>query len=331
MNSLLDISQLSLRLGNIRKKGTSSVSFQPMLGQEVFNDSYFDSKMTCLENIFSVYELHPDNLELLPDWNVYAYDESTQNFSALEGVLFFCSSTIIKIEENYTYNLVVLPYFFTSMKKFQYADEVAIQYSDNISEARKMVMLDMKISSIENNVEPHSIVLIDGPLVAGNISTYVIAMDEKLRSRDCIPLYFVKNSNSRIVIDNYADLSGSYNSDFHWASKFLKGYSRTSFFRYTDLRNSRNSKVLSYVRTVAQIPTRIEMHRKTYEKYSDIIPSIMDLLSYYFVVQGDGRNPQVRPIAIAEIYAREGLKVLNLPSLFHSFGFTPTLNQMRFG
>jgi hypothetical protein len=73
------------------------------------------------------------------------------------------------------------------------------------------------------------------------------------------------------------------------------------------------------------------MHTLTYEKYYALMPQIMDLLTYFYVVQGDRFNPQVRPIAIAEKYAREGLKILNIPALLARLGFRPTINQVRFG
>jgi hypothetical protein len=57
----------------------------------------------------------------------------------------------------------------------------------------------------------------------------------------------------------------------------------------------------------------------------------MNLLSYFYIVQGDYFNPQVRPIAIAEKYAREGVRILNIPVLLARLGFHPTINQLRFG
>jgi hypothetical protein len=78
-------------------------------------------------------------------------------------------------------------------------------------------------------------------------------------------------------------------------------------------------------------PERVEMYTSTFEKYRSLIPSLMNLLSYFYIVQGDRSNPQVRPIAIAEKYAREGLKILNIPVLLSRLGFRPTINQVRFG
>jgi hypothetical protein len=58
---------------------------------------------------------------------------------------------------------------------------------------------------------------------------------------------------------------------------------------------------------------------------------LMSLISYFYILQGDRSNPQVRPIAIAEKYAREGIRMLNIPALLSKLGFKPTINQVRFG
>jgi hypothetical protein len=78
-------------------------------------------------------------------------------------------------------------------------------------------------------------------------------------------------------------------------------------------------------------PERVEMHTATYEKYHSIIPDLMSLIAYFYILQGDMSNPQVRPIAIAEKYAREGIRILNIPALLARLGFRPTINQVRFG
>jgi hypothetical protein len=78
-------------------------------------------------------------------------------------------------------------------------------------------------------------------------------------------------------------------------------------------------------------PQRVEMHEKTHAKYRELVPALFNLIAYLYIAQGNHYNPQVRPIAIAETYAREGLRVLNLPVLLGRMGFHPTINQTRFG
>lgn len=287
--------------------------------------------MSCLENLGSCYALSPERNSLMDKLSVYGYDESVRNYRALEGDLLFCSSSTIMMEDKYRFNLTVLPYFLTSMRKFKDANDEDIRFAENVEEERNLILINSKIDSILGSVESHSIVLIDGPLVGGNASTYIVGMDEELRKRDCIPLYFVKNSDSRLVIENSTKLSSEFNSDFHWAACQLKPSSRSSFFKYTDKHNRRNSKVFTYVKVLAGFPERVEMHNLTYEKYHSLLPSVMNLVAYFYVAQGDYSNPQVRPIAIAEKYAREGLRVLNIPALLGRLGFNPTINQVRFG
>ena len=331
MHSKVDISKVKIRLNNINKKVTKNVSFTPSDVTIMMQEFYLSPTMSCLEDINSKYDLYPDDIELLYDRDIFAYDESVRNFRSLEGDLFFCSSATIKIEKKYLFNLAVLPFFFTSMRKFQSSTDESIRYADNLSEARNMTMITNKINSILETVTPHSIILIDGPLVGGNASTYMVRMDDKLRNKDCIPLYLVKNSDSRLIINNDPNLSNEFNSDFHWAVHKLKTCSRSSFFKYTDIHSKEKSKVFSYLKALPGFPERVEMHTDTYTTYKKIIPSLMNLLAYFFMVQGDYTNPQVRPIAIAEKYAREGLRILNIPVLLGKLGFHPTINQVRFG
>ena len=85
------------------------------------------------------------------------------------------------------------------------------------------------------------------------------------------------------------------------------------------------------MKPLAGFPERVEMHSETYEKYYYLMPKLMNLISYLYLVQGDYTNPQVRTVAIAEKYAREGLRIMNIPVLLRRLGFRPTINQVRFG
>jgi len=331
LQSQVDLSRIKIKLENIRKKATKFVSFTPSETTIKMQEFYMSPTLSCLENSESRYSMNPESNGLMKEWNIYAYDESVQNYRALEGDLLFCSSSTIKIEDKYSFNLSVLPHFLTSIRKFKDAHDEDIHFAESVAEERNLILITSKIDSILKSVEPHSIVLVDGPLVGGNASSYMVGMDEKLRKKDCIPLYFVKNSDSRLVIDAIPKLSMEFNSDFHWTACHLKTGTRSPFFKYTDRHNSRNSKVFAYLKALYGFPERVEMHALTYEKYGSLMPSLMNLLAYFYLAQGDYSNPQVRPIAIAEKYAREGIKVLNIPALLGKLGFRPTINQVRFG
>lgn len=329
----LDLGSVKLRLDNINKKATKFVSFEPSETTIRHMEYSMNGPMSCLEKEDSYYVLDPSDLSLIKDREVFAYDESIQDFKSLEGDLIFCSSALIKVSEKYEFNLTVLPYFLTSMRKFKTVTEDEIRYTEEPGAERNRVIMDAKQKSIIEGTEPHSIVLIDGPLIGGMVSFYTREMDQQLRQKDCIPLYFVKNSDSRLFISNSKNsaLTQQYNSDFHWATRQLKDQSRSAFFKYVDEYNPKNSKVFCYIKALAGFPERMEMHPSTYETYGNLIPSIMNLISYYYISQGDYANPQVRPIAIAEKYAREGLRILNIPVLLARLGFHPTINQVRFG
>ena len=331
MLSKLNLNRVEIRLNNISKKVTNYVSFTPSDVEVNMPEYFMSSTISCLEDYGVGYPINPQNITLIKDWNIYGYDESVQSYKALEGDLFFCSSAVVKIEEKYKFNLIVLPFFITSMKKYLYIQDEGIHFAENISEERNRILIDMKVKSILETVEPHSIVFIDGPLIGGMASAYIVNMDEKLRENDCIPLYFVKNSDSRLIIDHDPALSREFNSDFHWAACKLKTGQRSALFRYADKHNSKNSKVFAYIKALAGFTERVEMHSLTFEKYKSLIPSVFDLIAYFYIVQGDPLNPQVRPIAVAEKYAREGIKILNIPTLLGRLGFSPTINQVRFG
>ena len=319
---------MQLRLKTIQENATKNVSFNPSEIQGNYPDYYVSPTLSRLEDDNTRYNLNPvfENKT-----NVFAFDESIQNYSALEGDLLFYSSAVIKVDKKYLFDLQVVPHFISSMSKFENMTNDSIHFADKHGNKRNEIMIKSKVSHILNSVEPSSLVLIDGPLIGGNASHYYMEMDNKLREKDCIPIYFVKNSKSRLIIENDDKLKRNYNSDFHWASSILRHSERTPFFKYTDQKNQNNSKVFSYLKVLRGFPERIELHSRTFQKYAHLLDDILNLIAYYFIAQGDYANPQVRPIAIAEKYAREGIKMLNIPVLLGKMGFHPTINQVRFG
>ena len=70
-------------------------------------------------------------------------------------------------------------------------------------------------------------------------------------------------------------------------------------------------------------------------KYSKLgqcqIFSLMDLVYFLLLVQGDLKNPQIRSISIAEKYARSTLKLIDINKMMKNSGMMPTMNQERFG
>ncbi len=144
-------------------------------------------------------------------------------------------------------------------------------------------------------------------------------------------MFFVKNSSSNLVTDNVSELKNRFNSDLHWSYHYLNPGQRTNYFVYRDRVNPHNAKVFSYLKAYPLSPQRIEFHVDTYNKYESIIDNLMDLAYYFILLQGNDKNPQIRPIALAERYARETLNFVNIYTLLREVGITPTMNQTRFG
>ncbi len=117
----------------------------------------------------------------------------------------------------------------------------------------------------------------------------------------------------------------------HWAYKYLKKGQRTNFFKYADRNNPDNAKIFCYIKVFDLSPQRVEFHIDTFQKYREKMDEIMDLIHYLILAQGDLKNPQVRPIAIAEKYARDTLRLTDIYKLARKSGLVPTMNQERFG
>ena len=74
----------------------------------------------------------------------------------------------------------------------------------------------------------------------------------------------------------------------------------------------------------------MEFHEDTYERFKGEINGILDLICYLVNVQGNAKNPQVRPIFVAEMFARETKKLVNFEGELKKSGIMPTMNQDRF-
>ena len=155
---------------------------------------------------------------------------------------------------------------------------------------------------------------------------------EKFEDMGIIPIFVVKNSNANLVTDNLNELAGKYNSDMHWSYNFLNEAQRTNFFAYRYNKSGRNEKAFCYIKFFKHSsPQRIEIDLNTYNKYKDHIDSLMDSLYYLMIAQGNPRDTQLRPIYIAEMYAKETLKLINPYKLLKKTGLNPIMNEVRFG
>lgn len=269
--------------------------------------------------------------EMSRKYDFTAYDESKLNYKSLEGMaVFTVHSLVLCGMEDYMPVNYLSFYFYTrsTVLKNSFPN---LKYSKDLDSESNFDYVTDRTQFLNDWTLEGTICFIDGPLIGGNMSSYTINLVKELHKKNIIPIFIVKNSDSNLVTDNVPELANTYNSDMHWSYKYLNSGERSSFFRYSDESNSNNSKIFCYLKAFNLSPQRIEMHTETYNLYSDKIDDIMDLVFYLFIAHGDPKNPQIRPIAIAEKYAREILKLSDSYNLIKSSGLVPTMNQERFG
>jgi len=259
---------------------------------------------------------------------IAAYDESTQRYSSLEGrAIFTAHAIVIPRIDDYAAITYLTAYFYTR------SEEIGkIAGITTIKDTNREPKYDKLIDELHlmQEVPPNTLLFIDGPLIAGDVYTTMISEQERFKEKNIVPVFFVKNSNSNLILDYTNITENRYNSDMHWASSILKAGQRTSFFRYTDAVNSRNTKVFCYVKFFNGIsPVRVEFFTDIYQTYSQLIGEIMDLILYMLICQGNPKNAQIRPVAVAEMYAREIVRMVNVKEIMRNSGLTYTMNEER--
>lgn len=296
------------------------------------NFSYQDTLVEAVGNIEKL-RLNPKSgqLSINSKVAVAAYDESINRFDSLEGVAYFSSHSLVVLgKEGYIPVNYLTFYFYTRSKGITDKSKY-IKFSVDPERDSKKDFIQDKINFLVKTAPENTLLLIDGPLVGGDYYTFMIHALERFEERGILPIFFVKNSSSNLVTNYVPELQQKYNSDLHWSYVYLREGERTSFFKYTDRRNKENAKIFCYLKSFNVSPQRVEMHIGTYNKYKDVICDIMDTVYYLTLAQGDKYNPQARPIAVAENYARTVLSLVNINRLVKDVGIIPTMNQSRFG
>ncbi len=268
------------------------------------------------------------------DRNICAYDESLVRISSLEGAGFFIPHTLILMDKERYLPLVYLTFnFYTKSKRIANGNNSLSLAQDTPELESKRQYITDRAKILTNNVPSSSLLLIDGPLIGGQITEYNLQLNEALASKDIITVFIVKNSDSSLVINKSPDLRGQFNSDFEWAFKTLEVGERTPFVKYIDLTDptGRRNKVFTYMKAFRSPPIRLELHETTFLKYFNLMDKIVDAVYFLLLAQGDPKNPQPRPIAIAEKYAREVLKMIPFDEIISKTGIIPTMNYTRFG
>ena len=335
---------------------SENINLPPVPSVEDFDSNHFFSSgsgTVHYEKIECIELDERNGEEYVQSENIYGYDESIEKYQALEGSAYFTSHSLVHLNpkiNDYIPSCFLTFYFYTRSKTLlekndciKSADVSSVpnsndldDFSDNQFEsAYKRDYAADRSHLIQSIILPKSLLFIDGPLIGGQMNQYSVNLNNTLLFSDIIPVFFVKNSSSNLVIDNISEYSSIYNSDMHWSYTFLKRGSkkegfRTNFFRYTDAVNPEFSKVFCYLKPFKnRSPQRVEFHTKTFDKYESEINSILDAIYYLLLVHGDVNNPQVRPIAIAESFARQTLKILNINEMLNSTKLTPTMNEVR--
>lgn len=262
--------------------------------------------------------------------SVIAYDESILKFSSIEGDGILSSHCLVKLA-NYDYlaSAYVTFHFYTRSEEIAKGNET-IRHSPNPTDLINVDYSKEREEFILKTVPDKSILLVDGPLLGKNLSAQTVKMNKRLLEKDIFSMFIVKNSLSNMVIDSIPLYKSKYNSDIHWASLFLKPGERTNFFLYKDRINPQLSKYFCYIKPFNASPQRVEIHPTTYNKFKTELPSVMNLLYYYFIDNGDVENKQLRPIVIAEKFARKTIAMFDIKKILKYTGLTPTVNEERF-
>lgn len=260
------------------------------------------------------------------------YDESKAQFLALEGEAQLTTHVITQIfSEDIIPSCRVSFYFYSKSKQLQEQSKY-VKYSQDISSDSTLDYISDRNEMISSSVLGDSVLFIDGPLIGGNISSYNLKLVNSLHEKNILPVFIVKNSDSNLVTDYSPNFEGKYNSDLHWAYNILKQGQRSALFRYTDQVNPLNSKVFCYIKPFNRVTTqRIEFSVPTYATYKSEVTWIFDLVYYLILDHGSETNPQIRPIAMSENYARDILKLINFERLLMSSSLVPIMNETRFG
>jgi len=288
-------------------------------------------KVTNLEEIKG-YKLDAQNGSIeAKKFSYSAYDESWKKFSALEGSAFFTAHSLVLSGEKEYVPVTLATFNFYTRSKGIASKSHYIKYSDNPEVENTRDYIRDKVSFLLEYAPSRSLLFVDGPLISGDLYTIMVDATDKFLQKEIVPIFFVKNSASNIVTENIVGLRNQYNSDMHWLDNLLKPGERSCFFKYEDQVNKKNTKTFCYIKAFASGPQRIELHSNTYQMYVNSIPKIMDLILYLLLLQGSNKNPQLRTIAIAEVYAREVLHFIDIYKYFKEAKISPTLNQIRFG
>ncbi|MCF6130128.1 DNA double-strand break repair nuclease NurA [Flavobacterium sp. AS60] len=269
------------------------------------------------------------NENLFPSKILAAYDESILELNSLEGkVRCIAHSAVIQNEMEYIPAAYVTLKFYTksnlvSAKATEFSD--IIQSNDITSEITKEYIKEREYF-LSKASPVDSLIFIDGSMFSGASTSGNFILIDQLLSKNCRPIFFVKNSESTIITERFEFAKG-YNSDLHWAYVNLNPGEISPVFAYTSKEG--RSKAMCFIKIYdKRSPVRIEFPLKAFEEgwYGD---DVFDLIFYQFLANGSSNNMQPRIIQVSEMYAREILKSTNLYKEIEKMGLTKSMNEER--
>ena len=265
---------------------------------------------------------------LIPPKLLSAYDESILELNSLEGkVRCIAHSAVIKKKKEYFPSGYVTLKFFTKSglieaNNTEFADIIK---SNDINSAQTKEYVEERKYFLEKAAPEESLMFIDGPMFSGATTSGNFILVKELLEKNCRPIFFVKNSDSTIITENFAFAKG-YNSDLHWAYSTLKEKQISQVFAYE---SQGRSKAMCFMKIYNNRgPVRIEFPLKAFQEcwYDD---DVFDQIYYQYLANGSANNMQPRIIQISEIYAREILKSTNLYKDIERMGLTKSMNEER--
>ncbi|SFI49812.1 DNA double-strand break repair nuclease NurA [Olleya namhaensis] len=258
-----------------------------------------------------------------------AYDESILELNSLEGkVRCTVHNSVIQNKEEYIPAAYVTLKFFTksniiSGKATEFSDIIR---SDDIASDLAKEYVKERAFFLSKAAPSNSLIFIDGSMFSGASTSGNFVLIDYLLSKDCRPVFFVKNSESTIITERF-DFAKGYNSDLHWAYVNLKPGNVSPVFAYTSKEG--RSKAMCFIKVFEnRSPVRIEFPLKAFEEgwYGD---DVFDLIYYQYLANGSSNNMQPRIIQVSEMYAREILKSTNLYKEIEKMGLTKSMNEER--
>jgi hypothetical protein len=259
-----------------------------------------------------------------------AYDESILELNSLEGkARCIAHSCVIQDLHEYHPSGYITLKFFT---KSALISKKTNEYSDIIlSEDLSKEMLDHYIQErsdfLTESAPSDSYIFIDGPLFSGAATNGNFHLIDSLSKKRTFPIFFVKNSESSIITENF-EFAKKYNNDLHWANTVLSEMEMSPLFYYKS-NGDRRGKAMCFIKIYwNRSPIRIEIPLIEFESgcYND---NIFNLIAYQYLANGGNINIQPRIIQVAEIYAREMLKSTNIYREIEELGLTNTMNELR--